>query len=64
MSADADTWFEVVGGRNAEIGQGWVILTPRGKYRAYALGTTWASNMDSRGIEGVCGPVFMRGLRW
>jgi hypothetical protein len=48
MLADADTWFEVVGGRNAEIGQGWVILTPRGRYRAHALGTAWPSEMDSR----------------
>ena len=45
MSADADMWFEVVGGRNAEIGQGWVLVTPRGGYRAHTLGTAWPSKL-------------------
>ena len=47
-------WFEVVGGRDAEIGQGWVLLTPTGRYRANALGTAWPSKMHGgRGIWSV-----------
>ena len=29
-----NAWFEVVGDRDAKIGWGWVVLTPRGRYRA------------------------------
>jgi len=32
-----------VGGLDAEIGQGRVLLTSRGSYRVNALGTTWPS---------------------
>jgi hypothetical protein len=49
VCADVNAWFEVVGGRDAKIGWGWLVLTPRGRYRAHALGTTWPSKMYSRG---------------
>ena len=45
-------WFEVVGGRDTKIGWWWVVLTPRGRYRAHALSTAWLSKMYSRGYIG------------
>ena len=51
-------WFEVVGGRDAEIGQEWVVVTPRGRYRANALGTDWPSKMHGGWCRGsVCADV-------
>ena len=47
-----NVWFEVVGGRDAEIGQGWVLLTPTGRYRANALGTAWPSIKNGGGRRG------------
>ena len=38
----------MVGGRDVKIGWGWVVLTPRGRYRAHAHGTAWPSKMYSR----------------
>ena len=30
-----------MGCRDAEIGCGWVLFTPKGRYRAHMLGTAW-----------------------
>jgi hypothetical protein len=38
---DVDMQVEVVGGRDAEIGQGWGFLALRDRYRVYMLGIAW-----------------------
>jgi hypothetical protein len=40
----SNAWFEVVGDRDAKIGWGWVVLTPKVRHRAQgAIGTAWIS---------------------
>lgn len=53
----------VLGGRDADIGRGWVFLTPRGRYRARALGNAWPLELeggDSRGPMSVSPDILFK----
>jgi hypothetical protein len=52
MWADVDMQVEVMRGQDTEIGWGWVFLTPRDRYRAYALGIAWPSKLCCGGCRG------------
>ena len=45
-------WVDVVGGRDGEIGRRWGFLTPRGRYRVYALGIVWPIKLRGGGHRG------------
>ena len=42
----------MVGGQGGEIGQGWGVLSPKGKYRAHMLVVSWLSKADGGGSRG------------